>query len=140
MRLLTIPISHFCERARWALDHARINYVEQPHLQMLHWPFVKRFANTKTVPVLVTTEGQILTDSRDIVCFANETLSAKRSLYPNSPSLKAEVDSFEQLMADSFGVETRRLMYHHMFAWGAPALRYNGAQAPLWERWSFRMR
>jgi glutathione S-transferase len=33
-RLVTIPISHFCEKARWALDRAGIDYVEQPHVQL----------------------------------------------------------------------------------------------------------
>ena len=28
-RLVTIPISHFCEKARWALDRAGVDYVEQ---------------------------------------------------------------------------------------------------------------
>lgn len=27
-RLLTIPISHYCEKARWALEHAGIPYRE----------------------------------------------------------------------------------------------------------------
>jgi hypothetical protein len=29
-RLVTIPISHFCEKARWALDRAGVDDVQQP--------------------------------------------------------------------------------------------------------------
>ena len=35
-RLLTIPISHFCEKARWALERAGVDYEEQAHLQLVH--------------------------------------------------------------------------------------------------------
>ena len=34
-RLITIPISHYCEKARWALEWSQIPYVEEKHLQVL---------------------------------------------------------------------------------------------------------
>jgi len=43
VRLVTIPISHFCEEARWALDRDGVAYVERPHLQFIHI-FAARFA------------------------------------------------------------------------------------------------
>ena len=30
---ITIPISHYCEKARWALDRAGVAYVEERHVQ-----------------------------------------------------------------------------------------------------------
>ena len=36
VRLITIPISHYCERARWALQRAGVDFIEEQHLQMLH--------------------------------------------------------------------------------------------------------
>ena len=35
-RLITIPISHYCEKGRWALDRAGVQYTEVPHLQGFH--------------------------------------------------------------------------------------------------------
>ena len=35
-RLITIPISHYCEKARWALDRAGIGYREERHVQIVH--------------------------------------------------------------------------------------------------------
>ena len=35
-RLVTIPISHYCEKARWALERAGIGYREEPHVQGIH--------------------------------------------------------------------------------------------------------
>ncbi|MEM1168380.1 MAG: glutathione S-transferase N-terminal domain-containing protein [Cyanobacteria bacterium P01_H01_bin.35] len=52
-RLITIPISHFSEKARWALDRLNITYTEEPHVPVFH-----RFATMKydgiSVPVLAT--------------------------------------------------------------------------------------
>ena len=31
LRLVTIPISHYCEKARWALERAGIAYREERH-------------------------------------------------------------------------------------------------------------
>ena len=33
LRLVTIPISPFCEKARWALDRAGLAYREERHVQ-----------------------------------------------------------------------------------------------------------
>ncbi|HEX3343119.1 MAG TPA: glutathione S-transferase N-terminal domain-containing protein, partial [Polyangiaceae bacterium] len=51
--LLTIPFSHFCEKARWALDHTRVAYREEGHCPGLHRRAVK-LASGKggSVPVL----------------------------------------------------------------------------------------
>ena len=59
-RLLTIPISHFCEKARWALDRAGIEYVEQPHVQLVHIFAARLAGGGRTVPVLVTDQGDVL--------------------------------------------------------------------------------
>ena len=40
--LITIPISHYCEKARWALDRAGVDYEEHPHLQLIHRIAVRR--------------------------------------------------------------------------------------------------
>ncbi len=49
-RLVTIPISHFCEEARWALDRAGVEYVEQPHLQLVHVIAARSVGGGRTVP------------------------------------------------------------------------------------------
>ena len=56
-RLITIPISHYCEKARWALERAEIPYREEPHLQAIHWAHVWRAGRGRTAPVLVTEDG-----------------------------------------------------------------------------------
>jgi glutathione S-transferase len=62
-RLLTIPISHFCEKARWALDRAGVEYAEERHVQGIHRIVAGRAGGGTTVPVLVTGE-RVLSESR----------------------------------------------------------------------------
>src|SRR5258708_38088672 len=59
LRLVTIPISHYCEKARWALERAGLPYREEPHGQGLHRLYARRAGGGSTVPVLATPEGAI---------------------------------------------------------------------------------
>src|SRR5665648_147371 len=60
--LVTIPISHYCEKARWALDRAGVPYRERRHLQGLHRVAVRRAGGGLTAPVLVD-DGRVLAES-----------------------------------------------------------------------------
>lgn len=53
-RLFVLPPSHYCERARWALDHMKIAYVEEPWAVGLHVAFARRLAPRSTLPILDT--------------------------------------------------------------------------------------
>ena len=64
--LITIPISHYCEKARWALDRTGVKYEEKAHLQVIHWVPVARAGGGKTAPVLVWGD-RVFADSADIV-------------------------------------------------------------------------
>ncbi len=126
-RLITIPISHYCERARWALDACGVAYEEEQHLQGFSRRVTKP-AGTTTVPVLVTAEGA-LTDSGEIVRYADR----HRSLYPDDARDRAAAEALERELAGDFGVETRRAAY----AWflRAPgAARVNAGRAPAYQR------
>ena len=62
--LITIPISHYCEKARWALDRAGIGYRERAHLQLIHRIAARRAGGGTTVPVLICADG-VLPESRN---------------------------------------------------------------------------
>ena len=74
-RLVTIPISHYCEKARWALDRAGLAYVEERHVQGVHQLAARRAGGDGTVPVLVTDEG-VFAESEWIVRYADAHLRA----------------------------------------------------------------
>jgi glutathione S-transferase len=110
-RLITIPFSHYCEKARWALDHAGVDYVEDRFLPMMHKPATMR-AGGSTVPVLVM-EQRALTDSADIVAFADESAPAGARLYPRDAGHRAEVDALEGVFNDELAPATRLFGYFH---------------------------
>jgi glutathione S-transferase len=121
-RLVTIPISHYCEKARWALDRAGVDYVEQPHLQLIHVVAARRAGGRRSVPVLVTPDGSVLADSSDILRWAG-------GLYP-SP----EAAELEAWLDGELGPEGRRWMYHHALPRSRELARWNLAGVPRWER------
>ena len=132
-RLITIPLSHYCERARWALDACGVAYTEEQHLQMLHRWAVRRAGGQRTVPVLIAKQG-VFTDSSDIVRFADSTCRDGARLYPGDAQRRAVVEDAERELEGSYGVSTRLLAYDMFFAAPRVLLRYNGANAPLWQR------
>lgn len=68
-----MPASPWSEKARWALDHHRIEYVEEAYTPMLSEPALRwrlrRARGRVTVPVLFA-EGEAYTDSFDIAEYA----------------------------------------------------------------------
>jgi glutathione S-transferase len=132
-RLVTIPISHYCEKARWALDRAGIAYREERHIQVVHRVCSRRAGGGGTVPVLVTDEG-VFAQSADILAYADRHGAR---LYPDDPAPRAEVVALERDFDADLGPEGRRWMYFHMLARKDLGVAYNCTGVPAWERRAF---
>jgi glutathione S-transferase len=126
-RLVTIPISHYGERARWALDHAEVDYQETHHIQMFSWFAAYWHGRKKTLPVLVT-DSSVLNDSAAIVRYAAER--AARPLYPADTAERAAIERFEDDLSTGFAVETRRWAYDWFFEIFEASMPYNAGRAP----------
>jgi glutathione S-transferase len=134
--LITIPISHYCEKARWALDRAGIAYRERAHLQVIHWVAVRRAGGGMTAPVLVC-DGRVFPDSSDIVEFADARTPAERRLFPADPELAAEVRALERDFDARLGPHGRRWMYNEIRGRRDLAMAYGATGVPGWERRAF---
>ena len=84
LRLVTIPISHYCEKARWALERAGIPYREERHVQAIHRIAARRAGGGATVPVLVTPEG-VLGESEEILVWIDQRTPPEHRLFPAEP-------------------------------------------------------
>ncbi len=113
LRLITIPISHYCEKARWALDRAGLDYREERHVQIVHRVVARRAGGGNTVPVLVT-EDRVIGESEEIITWVDGHLTPEQRLVPASPGDGAEVLRVSRRFDGDFGVRGRRLIYVHM--------------------------
>jgi len=117
--LLTIPFSHYNEKARWALDRFGIAYRERKYMPMLHVPAVivatrfgkhggsDKVSSRFSTPLLVTDTGERLCDSHDIVRWADERFATpETTLFPTP---QAEV--IERELGEGLGPHGRRIAY-----------------------------
>jgi glutathione S-transferase len=131
--LITIPISHYCEKARWALDRAGIAYRERAHLQVIHWIPVSRAGGKKTAPVLVWGD-RVFADSAEIVEQASAKAPPSRSLFPDDPAEAVEVRALQSDFDAHLGPEGRRWMYNALRGHRDIAIAYGCTGVPAWQR------
>lgn len=112
-RLITIPASHFCEKARWALDHCGVAYDEERHPPILHRRASRAAGGGRSVPVLVTDLGSFV-DSTDILRYLEVRRPSSPHLYPEEASLRGQVEELERLCNTRLGPHSRRVAYFHL--------------------------
>jgi glutathione S-transferase len=117
MELYQFPLSHFCEKARWALDykgcHYRIhNLLPGPHL----WQ-TRRLAPKTHVPIL-TDGGHTVQGSAEIIDHLEE-LRPEPALTPADPGQAREAREWEAWADRDIGVHLRRYSYGHFMAYPA---------------------
>jgi glutathione S-transferase len=140
LRLVTIPISHYCEKARWALERAGLEYREERHIQGVHQLAARRAGGGITVPVLVTPDGAV-GDSAEILAWVDERVAPKLRLYPSDARERREVEDLCRRFDEELGPAGRRLIYVHMLAQRELLMRFNNQGVPPWEdrtiRWGW---
>jgi glutathione S-transferase len=112
-RLITIPPSHYCEKARWALDYLGVPYREEGHPPLLHRWAVKMAGGGYTTPVLVTSD-KVLADSTDILQYLDTTYVEGWRPYPQDSQHRVEAEEMEELFDTRLGPHTRRIAYYHL--------------------------
>jgi glutathione S-transferase len=109
-RLVTIPYSHYCEKARWALERGGITFVEETHAPLFAWRGALGAGGRRTVPVLVTDDG-VISDSTDVLRWVD---AHGRPPQPYFPAGLPEVESLVSMFDRRFGPATRRVGYFHV--------------------------
>ncbi len=124
MLLVTIPFSHYNERARWALQHHGFSAHERRYLPMFHMYGVWRVTSASdrrsdrassgySTPVLVCPDRTVLADSGEIVRWADAQASTpETTLYPEPH--RQQIEAFEAELHDTLGPDTRLLVYWFM--------------------------
>jgi glutathione S-transferase len=111
--LITIPFSHYCEKARWALELAGVDFEERGYLPGLSRLVTARYGGT-TVPLLVA-DGLVLKDSTEIVGYADRRAPREEQrLLPTDSAARDEALSLEDRFDKRVGVASRAWAYSHL--------------------------
>ncbi len=136
VRLITIPVSHYCEKIRWALTRLQIPFVEERHMPPFHRfatrrlgqklspkqateternmspinRFVSRIVGGQSVPVLVT-QTDILRNSEEILRYIDAIAPEPQKLYPINPQHQMQVEELVTSFDSVLGPLVRQWTY-----------------------------
>jgi len=111
-RLIVLTPSHYCEKARWALDLTGIKYVNEPHVPGVHRMYTSSYGGS-TTPILITTDEKAFLESAHIVKYASDNSKTGVTLYGSNEDEKKEIEDFEEFLDKKLGPATRRVVYFH---------------------------
>jgi glutathione S-transferase len=120
--LYQFEFSHFCEKARWALDYKGLPHVRKNLLPGLHARLARRLAPNSSLPILVDS-GTVIQDSAAIITFLDKRYP-DRPLTPRDAQEAEEVLAWEQYLDEEIGVQVRRWFYYHALPDRDCALRF----------------
>ncbi len=115
MKLLEFPHSHYCEKARWALDYKAIPFQAVAIMPGFHMITVRRYAPETSVPVLL--------DNSEVVQGSGEIISYLDQKFPTHPLTPADGDErrecleIERTMDKRLGENIRRILYYRLLAY-----------------------
>ncbi len=132
-RLITIPVSHYCEKVRWGLDYLQIPFQELPHMPPFHRLATGKYGGEST-PVSIAGDGTIVTDSTECLRYLDTLQPGK--LYPIEPNVRELTTELELLFNQTLGVHSRRWGYSYILT---PELVYSRwtLGVPVWEKLLF---
>jgi glutathione S-transferase len=136
-RLYTFMISHFAEKARWALDYKAVDYVEERLVPGSHVPIVKRIAPGTSVPVLADGES-VIQGSSAIIDYA-ERRWPEPALTPHDPTDRDAARDREGWLDRELGESLRRVFYFHALKHRRLVLYLLEQGGPWWGRALCRM-
>jgi glutathione S-transferase len=115
-----LKVSHYNEKARWALDYKRVPHERSAEMPGPHRAVAQRLTGASTFPVLVL-EGEAIGDSTRII-EALERRYPEPPLYPADPAERRRALEIEDFFDEELGPHVRLLVLNHMLPSGQLAL------------------
>jgi glutathione S-transferase len=107
--LYQFPISHYCEKIRWVLEHKGIAYAVKNQFPGPHAFTNRRRVGRSTVPLLIDGHHAI-GNSSDIALYLDDQFPERR-LIPHEPEQRARVLALEAYFDEQAGPAVRRYVY-----------------------------
>jgi glutathione S-transferase len=135
--LLQFPISHYCEKVRWAMDYKGLDYKLKNLLPGLHLRTTKKMAPKSYVPILID-QGVQVQNSHVILTYLDEKYPDK-SLSPKDPELLEKTLEWEKYCDVEIGVHVRRFGYHYLLAEPKTVIPFFTQGGPWWGPLFFKL-
>jgi glutathione S-transferase len=128
--LYQFPISHYCEKVRWALDYKGLPYTAKNLLPGLHLRKTKKMAPKSYVPILLDGKVQIQ-NSRVILDYLDETYP-ERPLTPTDDKQRQMTEHWETFCDVEIGPHVRRYCYHVLLDYPKIVIPFFTKDGPWW--------
>jgi glutathione S-transferase len=109
-----LEVSHFSEKARWALDFKRVRHIRRAPLPGAHIPLALFLTGGErtTLPILQV-DGRTIADSTAVIAALEERHPAP-PLYPADPELRRRTLELEDFFDEELGPHVRLLAFHEL--------------------------
>jgi glutathione S-transferase len=107
-----LKVSHYNEKARWALDYKEVRHLRRAAMPGPHREIAAELTGGSTFPVLLL-NGEAIGDSTRIIA-ALERCYPVPPLYPLDPSARQRALEIEDFFDEQLGPHTRLLAIHYM--------------------------
>ena len=135
--LYQFPISHYCEKIRWAMDYKGLDYSLKNLFPGLHLRTTKKMSAKSYVPILLD-DGKQVQNSHVILNYLDEKYPEK-SLTPSDPKLLAQALEWEKYCDVEIGVHVRRFGYHYLLAEPKTVIPFFTQGGPWWGPLFFKL-
>lgn len=124
--------SHYCEKARWALDYKEVKYqtvnlIPGPHLKV-----TRKIAKNTALPILVDTD-QVVQGSAEIISYLEKTVRHP-PLTPSNSQDASIAHEWERFLDLNLAVPLRVYFYHFAFLDRALVTDFLLRNGPWWGR------
>ena len=135
--LYQFPISHYCEKIRWAMDYKGLDYKLKNLFPGLHLRTTKKIAPKTYLPILMD-QGEQVQNSHVILNYLDEKYPEK-SLSPIDPELLEQALEWEKYCDVEIGVHIRRYCYHILLAEPKIVVPFFTQGGPWWGPLFFKL-
>jgi glutathione S-transferase len=105
--LYVFAISHYCEKARWALDYLDVDYELRHVAPGEHMEIAKALGAPRSSVPYLSLDERVIQGSADIVSWVESVSPSGKSLTPDA----AACEKIEKRIDDAAGVHVRRFYY-----------------------------
>lgn len=123
-KLITMYLSPWSERVRWALAFKRLPYEKQNYRPGVDEEEVKKLTGQNQVPVLLT-DGKAIPDSTAILEWLEDS-RPEPALLPRAEKDRAQVTLWEELMTGVLGPQARMLIIGRCLRSREPEMQQGG--------------